>query len=405
MPLKHFCHTACLFLLLSLVACAAQRAPIAPGVIPEQHDVSADDEKFGHDVLSLLTRQYPLDRDDSRINRVRDIADRLTGSAQTTGNPWHIYVLNDDSVKNAAATRGNYIFVWTGMLNTAQGDEELAAVLAHEIGHVLAGHTKPTPMEEVNSTLAGVGGTIAREVVYQQGIYSPVAQLAGLIMSEAIKAMMVNPEEQRKELEADQIGLFLIADAGYDPESTLAFWEKVKDDPDFAGLPFQFLSSHPSTDSRIENLRKVLPLAMERYSKSGQPKTHANQNNSPSGSASEWTWNSTDSSAATSNDRREDFVVESSAGNSRSIKSFDPKADQSIEGTYKNNERVWIVSDDKINIFADPSSSSQIVGQLVKETAVVAKFGDPIKNREGRWLEITNPMRGFVKSTGLSPQE
>ena len=86
------------------------------------------------------------------------------------------------------------------MLDTIQNDDELAAVLAHEVAHALAGHTKPTPMEEVNETLAGIGGVVAREVVSAQGTLGPIAQIAELVMKEAIKAIIVNPEEQRKEL-------------------------------------------------------------------------------------------------------------------------------------------------------------------------------------------------------------
>ena len=211
-----------------------------------------------------LTRTYPLSRDDNSINRVRDIVNDLADAAGAGDAPWNVYVLRGDSVVNAAATRGNFVFVWTGMLRTVKNDGELAAVLAHEMGHVLAHHTQPTPSEEASEIMASVGENVASQVVAVQGPYGALSGIAGLLAKEAIKALIVNPESQRKEHEADQIGLFLMADAGYDPHNAIGLWTTMSQEGSGGAIP-TFLSSHPANDERIGELQQLLPSAMERY--------------------------------------------------------------------------------------------------------------------------------------------
>ena len=158
-----------------LTGCAG-RVPIAPGEIPRGSYVTAEDEQYGQQVLATLMKTYPLSQSDHDINRVRDVVDRLADAAGAGDSPWNVYVLRGPDVVNAAATRGHFVFVWTGMLNLVHNDGELAAVLAHEIGHVLADHTMPTPAEEAGQIMASVGSNVANQVVSVQG---PVRSVSG----------------------------------------------------------------------------------------------------------------------------------------------------------------------------------------------------------------------------------
>ena len=107
------------------IGCSTGRTPVPLGVIPSGAYVSAEDEAYGHQVLATLNREYPMSRDDAAINRVRELVMRLAKAANADHNPWNVFVLEGDSVVNAAATRGNYVFVWTGMLRAAPDDGEL----------------------------------------------------------------------------------------------------------------------------------------------------------------------------------------------------------------------------------------------------------------------------------------
>lgn len=262
-----FCASCVAFL---VIGCSTGRTPVPPGTIPEEPYVSAEDERYGAEVLSELTKNYPLERDDQAIGRVRELVTRLTRAAHADQNPWNVFVLQGDDVINAAATRGNYVFVWTGMLREAQSDGELATVVAHELGHLLAGHTQPTPAEEASQIMAQASGRIAGQIVATQPGYAPLAQLTSILVSEAIKAFVVNPGAQSLELEADHIGFFVMADAGYDPHEALSLWSRMAENPTTGGAGLQFLSSHPASSERLEVLRALLPEAEARYQRARQ---------------------------------------------------------------------------------------------------------------------------------------
>jgi len=262
-----------LVVIMALVGCGAGRVPIAPGSIPTGSYVSAEDEAYGHQVLSTLTATHPLSRDDAAINRVRGLVQRLATAGKVDQHPWNVFVLEGDQTINAAATRGNYVFVWSGMLHLARSDGELATVIAHELGHLLANHTKPTAAEEASDIMAKVGGEIAGQAVAMQPMYSPLAQLASVLVSEAIKALAVNPESQRLEIEADHIGFFLMADAGFDPNNALSFWSKMSGALGNSGAALSFFSSHPDSEERLIALRALLPQALKRYHQARSPST------------------------------------------------------------------------------------------------------------------------------------
>lgn len=251
-------------ILIVLIGCAT-RAPIDPTHLPTLNAVTEEDELYGHEVLSELVDRYALDTNDKRINRVRDIVDKITEANNLDQDPWHVYVLLDDDFKNAAATRGNYVFVWTGMLKLLHDDAELATVLSHEIGHVVAGHTMPSPAEEVQHMIGGIAGMVASGVVSAQGPgYGGLGDLAGSLVQSLFETVLLNPESQRQELEADTVGMFLMADAGYDPAVAVDLWQRLSDDPEFSST-IEFLSTHPNTENRVENLKAHLAEASANY--------------------------------------------------------------------------------------------------------------------------------------------
>ena len=252
-------------MLCTIAACGPSRPPIPVGEIPTPPLVSRSDEEYGRNVLMTLTRTYPVEQNRAALNRVLDVVYRLADASGTGNDPWHIYILRGDSVMNAAATRGNYVFVWSGLLRQIDSDSELATVLGHELGHVLAGHTQSTPQEEAASIIAQASGGVVGSMISSQGPYGAAAGIAGSVVSEAVKAFIVNPESQRLELEADQIGLFLMADAGYNPVRAVEFWERFGEKLGHAPSAAQFLSSHPSHEARITRLKALLPEAMQRY--------------------------------------------------------------------------------------------------------------------------------------------
>lgn len=254
-----------LTILLLFVACSV-RQPIPPGEIPVQGELTEQEVQDGAQVYNQLSSQYPPDNDLARNRRIREIVTRLSDAAGgiNGGNPWHIYLFREDNTKNAAATRGNYIFVWSGILLATKSDDELATILAHEVSHVLAKHTNKTPQEIVGEIVGGSASMVASSALSGNG-YGQVAKIGGQLTKMIFDAVLINPESQRIESEADTIGLFLMSKAGYNPNAAVDFWERIKSDPAFSGMALSFLSTHPTSEKRIENLKKYLPEAMQLY--------------------------------------------------------------------------------------------------------------------------------------------
>lgn len=330
-----------------LIGCAPARPSIRPGVIPEAHPVSKADEEYGYEVAYQISQQYPLDDRYENTDRVRKIVERLSRAANADNLPWKIYVYRDESMKNAAATRGNFIFVWTGMLHEVQNDGELATVLSHEFAHVLAGHTESNPNIEAKSIMAGVAGSVAKEVLAMRGL-GVVGQLAEVLVAESIKAFAVNPMLREKELDADRIGLFLMAEAGYDPRDAIEFWRRASTDPDFSASDIQFISTHPSTVDRLSFLEEMLPLAEERY-----------------------------------------FEVAKGIGGKSKSKTTPSK----------DKTPLWRVRANITPVRAKPSSHSKVVGELKRGD------GAEVVSSKGNWLEISYPFKGFVREDALEAEE
>ncbi len=163
---------------------------------------------------------------------------------------WEFHTLSSDT-PNAFCLPGGKIFVYTGLLQYATTDAELAAVMGHEVGHAIARHGAERTSQ---SQTAGLVGSVGSAVL------GPVFNAAyGLGVNYGI----LMPYGRMQESEADYIGLILMAKAGYDPNAALSFWQKMAQ----AGgsKPPEWMSTHPSDASRIAEIQKQLPEALAIY--------------------------------------------------------------------------------------------------------------------------------------------
>lgn len=167
---------------------------------------------------------------------------------------WEVVVFRDESA-NAFALPGGKIGVHTGLLKVAKTDAQLAAVLGHEVGHVIARHGN----ERVSEQVAAQGGLTAA------GLLSRDNPRAGLIMAAlglGAQLGVLLPHSRTQESEADVIGLKLMAQAGFNPRESVDLWKNMMEAG--GGGPPEFLSTHPGGNTRIRNLESqmadVLPL-------------------------------------------------------------------------------------------------------------------------------------------------
>lgn len=175
---------------------------------------------------------------------------------------WEVNVVNSKQV-NAFCMPGGKIVVYTGLTsllgNSSQADAELAAVLGHEIAHALARHSS----ERLSNTmLQQLGGQILGMAVSNKSamLQTVIGQAYGL----GSQVFVALPFGRKQEYEADQMGLVLMALAGYNPNHAITLWQKMAANSG-GGTQNDFMSTHPSEANRIREIQAYLPEAMRYY--------------------------------------------------------------------------------------------------------------------------------------------
>jgi predicted Zn-dependent protease len=191
----------------------------------------------------------------------QQVAQRVSGDLlQAVGaDPadWEVVVFQSEEA-NAFALPGGKIGIYEGMFEAVQNDAQLAAVVGHEIGHLQADH----PRERINSEVATQGVVQLVSAALQVGNVGYANAIAGALGAGAQYGVLL-PYSRNQELEADRVGLQLMAQAGYDPREALAFWQEMQQQG--GGEPPAFLSTHPAAGDRIGQLEELMPAALETY--------------------------------------------------------------------------------------------------------------------------------------------
>lgn len=206
--------------------------------------------------VKRVTSGPDYDRVQRVADRIEDAAGRLHAKA-VRGFEWQWTVVNDDNMVNAWALPGGKSAVYTGMLRMAKSDDELAVVMGHEASHAIARHAG----ERISSNMVIQGALQGTSIAL--GDMSPAAQqatMAALGLGSNVGVLL--PWSRMQESEADELGLLIAADAGYDPRTSIDLWTRMASQ---SGAPPEFLSTHPSENTRIKRLQKMMPKAMKLY--------------------------------------------------------------------------------------------------------------------------------------------
>ena len=207
--------------------------------------------------ISKANQKGQLNRDNAQTTRVRAIAQRLiphTGVFRNDapGWAWEVNVINSAEV-NAWCMPGGKIAVYTGLIQKLNAtDDEIAAVMGHEISHALREHARERASQQMTAGILATGASIAL------GGGQGTADMAGMVANLTYNL----PNSRLHETEADRMGVELAARAGYDPHAAITLWQKMQRVAG-SGVP-QWLSTHPSSDTRIRDLTdyaaRVQPL-------------------------------------------------------------------------------------------------------------------------------------------------
>ena len=185
---------------------------------------------------------------------VQCVARAVTDIVDDRHTEWEIVVF-DDADANAFALPGGKIGIYAGLLDVAETQDQLASVIGHEIGHVIAGHAN----ERLSaSALTDVGLQVAAVI---SGSASPQRDLA--LAALGLQVGVLLPFSRTQEEEADLIGLELMAQAGFHPEASIELWRNMARRGERA--PPELLSTHPSSEGRIQALKAQMPAVRVLY--------------------------------------------------------------------------------------------------------------------------------------------
>ena len=238
-----------------------------PGVVGVDRDqrmmvsseqVNAGSVKAYAQMMAEAQKKGVLDKDAAQVKRVRDITNRLIPHTaefrpDAAKWPWEVHVISVDEV-NAWCMPAGKMAIYTGLIQKLNAtDDEIAAVMGHEIAHALREHARERMSRQMGTQAAvGIVGALFGVGQLGQGIANTVADVT-----------LNLPNSRLHETESDRIGVELAARAGFDPRAAVTLWEKMGK-LGGGSQPPKWLSTHPPHQDRINDLRaysqKVMPL-------------------------------------------------------------------------------------------------------------------------------------------------
>lgn len=258
-----------IFIVLPLVLLSSCAKDLVTGKNVLNYYNVETEHKFGEQVLysqlaagEKANKKLDSDADQKEYERLTTIVGRIGKVTHYPAFPYEVHLL-DSEVANAWCAPGGKIMVYTGLWNEKDGlvkkgdDDELAAVLAHEIAHANARHV--TESISRNMTIAIAGAAVQGAI--SAGGSTQGADLFGQFFSNGMN-VFVPSYSRANEFEADAIGMMYMAKAGYDPRKAVELWKKAahkhKDQTNI-------FASHPASGARYKKLEELLPQAMEIY--------------------------------------------------------------------------------------------------------------------------------------------
>jgi predicted Zn-dependent protease len=242
--------------MLVLVTCA--KAPVT-GRRQFMLVSEAEEMQLGAEGYAEILETSDLSDDEEAVAQLRTIGWRIADVTEEEDYEWEFNLIENDSIVNAFCLPGGKVAFYTGILELAETEDEVATVMAHEIAHATARHGGERMTQLLMYQLGGIALSEALKsnrdetIVMAQMAYGVGATLAYIL-----------PYSRKHESEADHIGLIYMAKAGYDPRAAVDFWKKMQEH--HAGQePPEWLSTHPNSQTRIDDLEALMPEAMTYY--------------------------------------------------------------------------------------------------------------------------------------------
>jgi len=243
------------FVALVLTACTT--SPTGRKQLVLKSDAALAQE--GSRQFAMIRAQAPLVSDRATIDYVACVANAIVEvlDGEDAEMYWELAIVDQPTV-NASVLPGGKIVAYAGILGPAKNQDQLAAVLGHEVAHVTAHHANER-MSRASATgvLVDIGTILAGGGYYNQ------TQAAGGALGAASTYGIMYPHTRLQESEADIVGLKYMAMAGFDPRESVELWQNMGNENE-TSVP-EYMSTHPSGETRIEQLVVALPEALALY--------------------------------------------------------------------------------------------------------------------------------------------
>ena len=234
-------------------------------LIPESDMISLSMTEYGKFISS-----NKISSDRAKTDMVRRVGVRIQNAVEAymqgkglvsnlDGYKWEFNLVEDKTV-NAWCMSGGKVVVYTGLMALIQNDAELATVLGHEIAHAVARHGSERMSDQM---LVQLGGTALTTALVQKPEQTKQLAMTAFGIGSQVGVML--PFSRKHEYEADYMGLLFMAMAGYDPNNSINFWEKMAKQG--GQKQPEFLSTHPVDENRIARLKEKMPEALTFYRK------------------------------------------------------------------------------------------------------------------------------------------
>ncbi len=209
----------------------------------------------------LVNAKLSGDRD--KVEMIKRVGNRISSSAEEflkkSGRSsdikhysWEYNLIDDDETVNAWAMPGGKIAFYTGILKLATNEAEVAVIMGHEVGHVIAGHGNERMSQMM---LVQFGGLALNKFLEKKPEQTKKLFMNAFGIGAQVGVLL--PYSRKHEYEADEIGLNLMYNAGYNPQAAVNFWKKMMKLS--AGAPPEFLSTHPASINRVKKMQEKIP--------------------------------------------------------------------------------------------------------------------------------------------------
>ncbi|MBL8692464.1 MAG: M48 family metallopeptidase [Planctomycetes bacterium] len=272
---------------LSLLSIACQTVPYTNRTQLALHSES-EMNQLGLQAFQQTLSESKTITTGPQFTMVKKVSDRIAAAAENPepgmekpGYQWQVALIDSPQI-NAWCLPGGKMGVYTGILPVTQDEAGLAVVMGHEVAHAIAQHGN----ERMSQGVLAQFGLTAADAFAGVAKMSPTARQGLMeILGAGTNVAIMLPFSRSHESEADHIGLILMAKAGYDPSEAPKFWERMAKMAGGGGTP-EFLSTHPSHETRIKDLQGWIPEAMKYYKPGGTaPVAPVKGPQTPAGSA------------------------------------------------------------------------------------------------------------------------